>query len=284
MDESLLTGESKSVEKCGAPLPERRQTEMDKHQAFMGTLVAGGSARGIVMKTAKDTEFGKIASQITSHEKKRTPLQLAMDDLGHRLSLGAMALIAMIVFIGWMHGMDLFYMFKLGLTLAVAAIPEGLPICTTITLALGVIRMAKKHAIVRNLPAVEVLGCTTTLCLDKTGTLTENNMTARLLLLPLEDAVQALDISAESEVISLKQGHKQILLAGTVCNNCILNGDHYIGSSTEKALAVVADKLGVKQQSQRIHEMPFSSESKYMGVWRRWGWRRSDPCKNTMHT
>ena len=151
----------------GADLRLNDQTNV----AFMGTLVRSGYGRGIVIATGAKTEFGSISASLTEIESPRTPLQLSMDRLGQELSYMSFAVIAVIMLVGVWQGRKILEMFTIGVSLAVAAIPEGLPIIVTVTLALGVLRMAKHGAIVRRLPSVETLGSVNVVCSDKTGTL-----------------------------------------------------------------------------------------------------------------
>src|SRR5947207_2155019 len=145
--------------------------------AFMGTLVRSGHGQGIVIATGGQTEFGAISLSLQEIESPRTPLQLSMDHLGKQLSYMSFVVIGVIVLVGLLQGKKLLDLFQIGVSLAVAAIPEGLPIIVTVTLALGVLRMAKRGAIVRKLPSVETLGSVNVVCSDKTGTLTLNHMT-----------------------------------------------------------------------------------------------------------
>ncbi|CAM9580982.1 unnamed protein product, partial [Phaeothamnion confervicola] len=156
------------------------------NMAFMGTLVSTGYGRGIVVSTGMKTEFGKTFEDMKEVEARRTPLQAKMDDLGKQLSMMSFGIIGVIALVGVLQGKPLLEMFTIGVSLAVAAIPEGLPICVTVTLALGVMRMAKRNAIVKKLPAVEALGCATVVCVDKTGTVTQNQMTVQDIFLCCE--------------------------------------------------------------------------------------------------
>lgn len=165
VDESMLTGESKDVKK------------FDGHEAFMGTLVREGCARGIVQQTGFYTKLGKIRALVEDTDEKKSPLQIALDKLGTQLTIYSLCVIGLIVFFGWLQGQRIFHMLTLAISLAVAAIPEGLPVVATITLALGVLRLARSHGvIVKKLPAVEALGSIGTVCFDKTGTLTINEL------------------------------------------------------------------------------------------------------------
>lgn len=306
VDESSLTGESELIRKTDEGLPEFRNSHIkepsvDKlaNMLFMGTLVRGGHCRGLVAHTGVATQFGKIFLLMQDEEKKRTPLQEAMDHLGKMLSYASIGLIIVISFIGWLQGQPALQMIMLGISLAVAAIPEGLPICTTVTLALGVTRMAKKNAIVRRLPAVEVLGCVTTLCVDKTGTITSNKMEVTAVQLPFEKlstsisrrssasvadsgAVSAHNIHSQITFDDVGSEQKQILSIACLSGNARYDQEvlspsslrqngtkrNIIGSPTEAAIlhaATAVECLPVKA-NRRVHEKPFSSMDKWMGV------------------
>ena len=197
VDESSLTGENSPVSKSGAalsfvggmatvdanghsgggvpPPPLTEQTNV----AFMGTLVVSGRGRGLVIAVGERTEFGKVAKELSEVEERKSPLQVKIDELGRLLAYTSSAGIAVMALLGYLLGRPFLETVTVAVSLAVAAIPEGLPICVTVTLALGVLRMARHAAIVKKLPAVETLGCATVVCSDKTGTLTQNEMTAR---------------------------------------------------------------------------------------------------------
>jgi P-type Ca2+ transporter type 2C len=180
VDESSLTGEPEPRMKTTPALPDLAEDApiAEKHNlVFLGSLVCSGTGAAIVTATGLHTEFGKTFQEMKDVEAKRTPLQVKMDELGQRLSVFSIGIIVCIGLLGVFQGKDFLSMFNIGVSLAVAAIPEGLPICVTVTLALGVMRMAGKNAIVKKLPAVEALGCANYICSDKTGTLTENCMT-----------------------------------------------------------------------------------------------------------
>ena len=149
-----------------------------KNIAFMGTLVCAGKGRGIVINTAEKSEFGSVFTMMQQEETPKTPLQKSMDTLGKQLSTVSLIIIVCISLLGWIQGKPFWDTINIGVSLAVAAIPEGLPIVVTVTLALGVMRMSKRKAIVRKLPTVETLGCVNVICTDKTGTLTKNELTA----------------------------------------------------------------------------------------------------------
>jgi Ca2+-transporting ATPase len=190
VDESSLTGENSPVNKTGMalsllssgstgggghPIPLTEQTNI----VFMGTLVVSGRGRGLVVAVGERTEFGKVAKELKEVEERKSPLQIKIDELGRLLAYASSAGIALMALVGWLLGRPFLETVTVAVSLAVAAIPEGLPICVTVTLALGVLRMARHAAIVKKLPAVETLGCATVIASDKTGTLTQNEMTAR---------------------------------------------------------------------------------------------------------
>ncbi len=178
VEESALTGESVPVSKHCMPIAADDVPLGDqKNIGFMGTMVTRGTARGVVIRTGMDTEMGKIADLIQNTDEQETPLQHRLEQLGKILIFVALGLTVMVVVAGILHGQPAVGMFLAGVSLAVAAIPEGLPAIVTIALALGVQRMIKRKAIVRKLPSVETLGCASVICSDKTGTLTQNKMT-----------------------------------------------------------------------------------------------------------
>lgn len=187
--------------------------------AFMGTLVCAGNGRGVVINTGGRSQFGELFRLMQSEEAPPTPLQRSMDTLGKQLSAYSFAIIGAIMLVGVVQGRPLLEMFTIGVSLAVAAIPEGLPIVVTVTLALGVMRMAKRNAVVKRLPTVETLGCVTVVCSDKTGTLTENRMTVKTV-------VTSELVSAELEVLTaaygLEGGHTGNVTGG-IANNSYSN-------------------------------------------------------------
>jgi P-type Ca2+ transporter type 2C len=185
IDESSFTGEPEHVTKHVDIINQSDATKnitSRRNVSFMGTLVTNGNGKGIVICTGEKSEFGEIFKMMQEEETPKTPLQKNMDTLGKQLSFYSFAIIGVIMFIGWLQGRPTLEMFTISVSLAVAAIPEGLPIVVTVTLALGVMRMAKKNAIIKKLPIVETLGCVNIICSDKTGTLTQNEMTVKHLL------------------------------------------------------------------------------------------------------
>ncbi|EST09416.1 Cation-transporting P-type ATPase, N-terminal [Kalmanozyma brasiliensis GHG001] len=234
--------------------------------AFMGTLVKSGHGKGIVVGTGVTTEFGMIFSMVDEVEEKRTPLQLNMDELAKKLSMISFAVIAVICLMGvWQHRPWL-EMFTIGVSLAVAAIPEGLPIVVTVTLALGVLRMSHRKAIVKKLPSVETLGSVSVVCSDKTGTLTTNEMTVTKCWTAEDGIIDVADHMSHKH----SQALSRALLTGNVCNNSHRNelGTN-VGQATDVALVNILKIFGLEDQRpyfKRSAEVAFDSETKYMSV------------------
>ncbi len=282
IEEAALTGESVPVEKHAelvvaenAPVGDRR------NMVFAGTSASYGRGRAVVVETAMKTEFGRIASLLQSVKKEETPLQKNLDRVGKTLTKAAFVVVFLIVLLGVFRGQPILEMFIFGIALAVAVVPEALPAVVTISLAIGVQRMVKRHALVRQLPAVETLGCTTIICSDKTGTLTKDEMTVRKMLV---DGEVVLDVSGsgyEPKGEFLANGNaypandrlRALVQAGALCSDAKLikteKGWDIHGDPTEGALVVVAKKMGFEKdildnQFPRIAEIPFTSESKRM--------------------
>lgn len=290
IDESTLTGEIKPRKKTAdvinpatlSPnLHDKAQSEMQagasngsvstsinerENIAFMGTLVRSGYGRGIVVGTGSNTEFGKVFSMVDEVQERRTPLQLSMDELAKKLSMISFVIIGFICIIGILQHKEWLEMFTIGVSLAVAAIPEGLPIVVTVTLALGVLRMSHRKAIVKRLPSVETLGCVSVVCSDKTGTLTANQMTIVRSFTVDEGSV---DLSSHVPH-SPSQALSRMLLVGNLCNNSYRDerGNH-VGQATDVAMVNILRKFGLEDRRpffRRTHEEPFDSEKKYMSV------------------
>ncbi|KAK9476446.1 hypothetical protein V1514DRAFT_311422 [Lipomyces japonicus] len=273
IDESNLTGENRPVSKVVDPIDASQFSSVipvneRRSCAFMGTLVRDGNGTGIVIGTGTSTEFGSVFAMMNEISKPKTPLQQSMDKLGKDLSYLSFAVITCICLVGVFQGRAWLEMFTIGVSLAVAAIPEGLPIIVTVTLALGVLRMAKRRAIMRRLPSVETLGCVNVICSDKTGTLTMNHMTvtkAWTIDMPqLLDVVDGLSADGDNALMNT-------LVIGSNCNNSRYNQDDrsYAGPPTDIALSEVLEKFrleDVRNSRVRVHETPFSSTRKWMGV------------------
>ncbi|KAI8971019.1 calcium-transporting ATPase [Trametes punicea] len=289
IDESSLTGETntrrKDTEPCifsnvanghangtgngDAPFGEHAALAERSCIAYMGTLVRNGRGAGVVIATGTQTEFGMIFSMMQEVEEKRTPLQLSMDELAKKLSIISFGIIGVICVIGVIQKRSWLDMFTIGVSLAVAAIPEGLPIVTTVTLALGVLRMSKRKAIVKKLHSVEALGSVSVICSDKTGTLTKNEQTVTELY--SVDETITLDASLPAAPnVRLNPSLRKTLSIGSLCNNAMKNEDGmYVGQSTDVALLNVLALFGMTDQRQeftRHSELPFNSERKYMAV------------------
>ncbi len=261
--ESALTGESVPVEKnCEAISDEEIGLGDRVNMVFSSSLITYGRGKGIVVETGMNTEVGKIAGIINSTEKTETPLQVKLNKLGKTLGLAALVICAVIFGVGLLYGKEPIHMFMTAVSLAVAAIPEGLAAVSTIVLAIGVQRMVKKNAIVKRLPAVETLGSSTVICSDKTGTLTQNKMTVQKVfynnnLYTLEDAD-----NKNEELIKL-------IHASMLCNDTKISQDKELtGDPTETALVDLGFKLGFQEEIYkefpRTEEIPFDSNRKLM--------------------
>jgi len=282
IDEASLTGESVSVEKTRERLVGEASIADRNNMVFTGTAAVYGRGMAVVTATGMATEFGKIATMLQEVEKERTPLQVNLDQLGKWIAIGALALCFILAGIGVLRGHEILEMLIWGVSLAVAAVPEALPAVVTISLALGVQRMVRRHALIRKLPAVETLGSTTFICSDKTGTLTEDKMTIRRVFVDgtLMD-VTGVGYEPKGEFIIKGKVHnpegddalRRLLQIGSLCNDTTLGSTNGVwsikGDPTEGALVVTAAKAGLWQdelqiQFPRISEIPFSSETKRM--------------------
>uniref|UniRef100_A0A7N8YQM1 Calcium-transporting ATPase n=1 Tax=Mastacembelus armatus TaxID=205130 RepID=A0A7N8YQM1_9TELE len=281
VDESSLTGETTPCSKSTSPQPAATNGDIASRSniAFMGTLVRCGKAKGIVIGTGENSEFGEVFKMMQAEEAPKTPLQKSMDLLGKQLSLYSFGIIGVIMLVGWLQGKRILDMFTIGVSLAVAAIPEGLPIVVTVTLALGVMRMVKKRAIVKKLPIVETLGCCTVICSDKTGTLTKNEMTVAQLFTSdgLHAEVTGVGYNGAGEVFldgdvihgSSYPSISRIVEVGCVCNDSVIRNHALLGRPTEGALIALAMKMGLESLQHeyvRLEEHPFTSEQKWMAV------------------
>lgn len=282
VDEAALTGESLPVEKHIAPLADPRLSVGDrKNMVYAGTVVTYGRGRAVVVATGMQTEFGQIAQMLQTIEIGKTPLQENLDKVGHTLARAALVVVLLIVALGLLRGQPLLEMFIFGIALAVAVVPEALPAVVTISLAIGVQRMARRNALVRRLSAVETLGCTSVICSDKTGTLTRDEMTVRRIFA----AGRFFEVSGvgyepqgtfseNGQVVEPTTPILQALLRGAVLASDarLVQTDgrwHIKGDPTEGALVVAAAKAGfskadLDQQFPRVHEIPFTSETKRM--------------------
>ncbi|MBN1698452.1 MAG: cation-translocating P-type ATPase [Spirochaetales bacterium] len=277
--ESTLTGESVPVEKHTDPLPGRAPIGDRKNMIYMGTIVTYGRGEAVVTATGMNTELGKIATMLGDVEEEQTPLQKRLARLGGVLAASALVLVIIVSAISLLRGEDRLTMFMTSISMAVAAIPEGLPAVVTIALALGARSMLKKKSLIRNLPSVETLGSVTVICSDKTGTLTQNRMTVTGIV------VREQTYSIEEAVTKEKEGGgttvSLFLAGGILCNDAVLaagigNGEDseaenagLIGDPTEGALIAAAAKIGLDKKElehdlPRVAELPFDSGRKRM--------------------
>jgi cation-transporting ATPase F len=270
IDEANLTGESVPVHKHTEQLSEDTTLADRVNMAYSGTLVTAGRATGITVDTGATTEMGRIHELIESAEGVETPLTRKLARFSRWLTVIILGLAGIAFILGVVRGESAADMITAAVALAVGAIPEGLPAAVTITLAIGVSRMARRNAIVRRLPAVETLGSTTVICTDKTGTLTENRMTVQeMFVAGTSYSVDHLNGEAERSV-------RDCLLAGVLCNDSSVGsgsseaGDN-VGDPTELALIAAADAVdrGIREESRnwlRVQEIPFSSELRFMAT------------------
>ncbi len=285
IEESALTGESVPVQKKVEALQGQGVSIGDqKNMAFMGTMITRGSGTGVVVATGMNTAMGQIANMLQNAEQMETPLQRRLEQLGKILIIVALILTALVVLAGVYQGNEVYHMFLAGVSLAVAAIPEGLPAIVTVALSLGVQRMIKKRAIVRKLPAVETLGCASVICSDKTGTMTQNKM----MVTHMWSGGEIWHVTGQGyePTGSFMKGEQkidpastrslyQLLTFGCLCNNAsvVKKKKTYVldGDPTEGALVAAAMKAGIsrealKEKFEIIHEFPFDSTRKMMSV------------------
>jgi magnesium-transporting ATPase (P-type) len=281
VDESALTGEAEPSTKSVAQVGETAELGDRTSMVFSGTLVAAGTGRGVVVATGESTEIGRIQTLVSEVESVETPLAIALARFGRLIAWTIVAMTIVMTLIGFfVHHFVLEEIVSAAIGFAVAAIPEGLPALVTITLALGVQQMARRHAITRRLPAVEALGSVTVICSDKTGTLTKNEMTARAVRTAAREyevegtgyaPVGAITRGAAAAPASDHLDLRALAEAVAVCNDARVVGSagdwSIIGAPTEGALAVLGLKAGVDSAAwRREAEVPFDSETKYMAV------------------
>ena len=246
-EESALTGESRSVSKSVEPVPAGTLMAERTPMLYLGTIVVAGRAIAVAVDTGERTELGKIGRLVVEAPEDRTPLQDKLDALGRRLAMIVMVIAAVVIVTGWLRGTDLWVILRVGITLAVAAVPEALPAVTTFILAFGVLRMARQNAVVRRLTAVETLGSTTVICSDKTGTLTMNRM------------------AVEEYRVEDPELERALIETSILCNDATLQS----GDPTEIALIEEAQRNGIdfdalRENYPRVHEVPFDSATKRM--------------------
>ena len=281
-DEAPLTGESTPVNKNVKPLPEDTPISDRRNMVFTGTVVVYGRGKAVVTSTGMNTEFGKIAKMVQTVEEEETPLEKRMAHVGKWLGILSVAVCLFVAVFGIIRGRAILDMILWGISLAVAAVPEALPAVVTGALAVGMYRMARENAIVRRLPAVETLGCTSIICSDKTGTMTKGEMTVERIYVNGK-AVKVTGVGYEPQGDFLYEDKKldpakekelqMLLKAAVLCNDSKLEKTEgrwtVKGDPTEGALVVAAAKAGlwkeeVEKKEPRINEIPFSSERKRM--------------------
>ncbi len=290
VNESALTGESAPVHKDEVVLPEATPVADRRNMVYSGTLVTGGHGVGIVVATGAETELGEIHRLVGTAEILATPLTAKLAWFSKILTIAILGLAAVTFAVGLLRRQDAVETFTAAIALAVGAIPEGLPAAVTITLAIGVARMAKRRAVIRRLPAVETLGSTTVICADKTGTLTENQMTVQAIWIS-DGMVEVTgtgytpdgalcEANGAAVSVDANAALRWSLLVGACCNDAALihDGGHWdiVGDPTEGAMLVVAAKAGLSPERlaatlPRVAAIPFSSERQYMATLHRDG-------------
>ncbi len=285
--EASLTGESTPVEKNSGRLDKEDTPLADRsNMVYLGTSVVSGKSRVIIISTGMKTELGKIADLIQGIEDNTTPLQKKLEEFGKIIVYISFFLVAIIFLMGYLRGEKLLSLFLTAVSLAVAAIPEGLPAVVTIALALGVQRMVKRHCLIRKLPSVETLGCTSVICSDKTGTLTKNEMTVQAIYQGGEYFdISGIGYAPEGEFLHHNrkidpaeyQGLIRLLTGSVLCNGAHLinkdGGYHIVGDPTEGALLTAAAKAGLfkaglEEKYPFYEELPFDSDRKQMTILR----------------
>ncbi len=286
LDESVLTGESASVEKEECDIHDNDNSLHKLNVVYMGTTVLSGHALARVIAVGMQTQMGKIAEMIDEIKEEETPLQKRLNELGKIIAIGCLIICIIVSLTGFLRGEKIIDMLLTGVSLAVAAVPEGLPAIVTISLALAVGRMVKQKSLIRKLHAVETLGCADVICSDKTGTLTENKMTVQKLFLSGEE----INLTEKGEfyvkekrvnIKNIKEGRK-FLEVCVLCNNAIIKTEErkgffgeeknlMMGAPTEIALLMMAKKAGVDKKClsdeyEKIQENPFDSRRKMMSV------------------
>jgi Ca2+-transporting ATPase len=282
VDESALTGESVPVGKVTEAISDREASIGDrKNLAYLGTTVLAGRGRMLVTATGSRTELGRIGRMLSAATERQTPLERKLDELSGRLVWIVLGICGVIVVIGHLRGVGLLEMMKIGISLAIAAVPEGLPAVATMTLAIGMQRMARSRALIRRLPAVETLGATTVICTDKTGTLTRNEMSVEVIVLGDGRRIQ---IRRDTSGSGFWEGETEIdpsrdaglmlaLRVGVMCNDAVIEkrGEGHVthGDPTEAALLWVGRRAGLERaelekEEPRWREAPFDPRLKRM--------------------
>ena len=262
IDESILSGESKPVKKT---VITEKNKDKEISSVYMGTLVKNGKCKAFVTHIGMETKMGEITDLIQNVEDEFTPLQKRLEQLGKVIILICLMICILVTITGILRGEPVVEMLISGITLAVAAVPEGLPAVVTIALAIGVSRMVKKNALVKKLPSVETLGCANVICSDKTGTITKNMMNVRKIY------IDGSTLNIENLTEEDKNSIKMALKIGAICNNAKVTGTRILGDATEVALIEVYRKVlddydNLHKSYKILKEVPFDSEKKYMSV------------------
>ncbi|MBN2026680.1 MAG: cation-translocating P-type ATPase [Actinobacteria bacterium] len=269
-EEASLTGESNAVDKDVPALPDAELTVGDRrNMVFTGTHIVHGRGKAIVVETGRNTELGHIAEMIHEAEEEKTPLQVELARVGKRIALLCIGICGVIFAAGVLRSLEWSEMLLFSVSLAVAAIPEGLPAIVTVALSLGVRRMAGRNALLRRLPAVETLGCADVICTDKTGTLTRNEMEVQEILLPHRPMCRLSDL--EDGAGGCDEGALPLLAVAALCNDARVQDGEFLGEGTEVGLLRAARDLGfpylsVGSEMPRLEEIPFESERKMMST------------------
>jgi P-type Ca2+ transporter type 2C len=285
--ESSLTGEAEAVDKDSESIAEEDTPLGDRrNMVYSGTAATRGNAYAVVTATGMDTEIGKISGMLNTEEKEQTPLEKQLDKLGKTLIVFSGLVALFVTLVGILAGEEFYSIIKIGIILAIAAVPEALPAVSTITLAIGMKTMASHNALVKSLPAVETLGSTTVICTDKTGTLTENQMTVKAIHLTTGEVYRIEGtgynptgkVLYENEPINLSEHEnlKALIEAGIFSSNATLSEEEnqfkIIGDPTEGGLIVLGKKVSIERNERedegytRIGEIPFSSKEKFMAT------------------
>ena len=277
INEAVLTGESFPQAKSSVSLKFDTELANRENMLYMGTTAVNGNAKAVVVSTGMNTEFGKIARLAQSSKIEKTPLEKKLDDFSKRIAVAVLALSAIMVIIGLFRFEDKVSILLTGIAIAIAVIPEGIPAVIAITLALAINRMQKHKALIRNLPAAETLGRTTVICTDKTGTLTEEEMTVIAAYCnKINFRIEGENFfSGKNKIRPLAvKGLHTLLRIGILCNNSRQEGKLILGDPTEKALVISAQKAGLSKKDEtekekRIMEYSFSSKRKMMSIIRK---------------
>lgn len=271
--EAVLTGESNQIEKVTDVLPEGTALSNRKNMLFKGTIAVRGKAKAVIVATGIKTEIGRISELTHEAKKESTPLEKKLRKLSHRLIWLTLVLAVIIVIAGFFQGKDLSLMIKTGIALAVAAIPEGLPIVATIALARGMLRLSRRNVVIKKLEAVQTLGETGIICTDKTGTLTENKMSVHYMVLPSEEySIEEIDAGK----LEQNRAFKKITEIAALCNNSNLNEGKQTGDAVEIALVEFLAAQGfdykeMRNEFSKLAEIPFDAEIKKMASLHNYG-------------